>query len=78
MKKGSEKLNKQALKAKMKLNGDIGSTLAAHLGIAPQTFSLKLNENGACFTQEEITMIINKYELTAEEVMDIFFDQKVS
>ena len=42
----------------MKLHGDIGKTLAMHIGIARTTLSNKMNEtNGAEFTQREISKI---------------------
>ena len=63
----------------MKLNGDTGTSLALFLGIARSTFSAKLNEtNGAEFSQKEILAIKEKYNLTADEVVAIFFDHKVS
>ena len=69
------KLNKLKLEAVMKLNGDNGTLLSAFLGIARSTFSAKLNEtNGAEFTQGEIAKIKTKYDLSAQEIDDIFFD----
>ena len=55
-------MDKNRLESVMRLNGDTGTTLAEHLGIARSTFSAKINEtNGAEFTQGEIKSIINKY-----------------
>ncbi len=72
-------MNKNILEAVMKLNNDNGQTLARHLGIARTTFSNKLNETrGAEFTQGEIKRIKDRYNLTAEEIDEIFFNQKVS
>ena len=72
-------MNKKLLEAKMKLFGDIGSTLAMYIGIARTTLSNKMNEtNGAEFTQGEIAKIKERYNLTAEEVDEIFFTTKVS
>jgi len=72
-------VNKLKLESIMKLNGDTGTSLALFLGIARSTFSAKLNEtNGAEFSQKEILAIKEKYNLTADEVVGIFFDQKVS
>lgn len=63
----------------MKLHGDTGTSLSAFLGIARSTFSAKINEtNGAEFTQGEIASIKERYKLNAEEVVEIFFDDKVS
>ena len=68
-------MNKLKLEAVMKLNGDNGTLLSAFLGIARSTFSAKLNEtNGAEFTQGEIAKIKTKYDLSAQEIDDIFFD----
>lgn len=73
------KLNKNKLESVMKLYGDTGTSLSTYLGIARSTFSAKLNEtNGAEFTQGEIASIKGKYNLTAEETVEIFFETKVS
>lgn len=71
-------MNKRMLEAEMKLFGDTGGTLAEALGIARNTFSNKINEKGAEFTQSEIRTIAVRYNLTAEQINDIFFNQKVS
>lgn len=72
-------MNKNKLESVMKLHGDTGTSLSTHLGIARSTFSAKLNEtNGAEFTQKEIASIKEKYNLTAEEIVEIFFGPKVS
>jgi hypothetical protein len=72
-------MNKNMLVSKMKLYGDIQEDLANFIGISVQRLNAKLNEtNGAEFTQSEIQKIIQKYNLTAEEVMAIFFAVDVS
>ncbi len=71
-------MNTNKLRAKMALNGDTGGALADALGISQQRFSAKINDNNAEFTQGEIQIIKDKYNLTAEEVDDIFFNKKVS
>lgn len=72
-------MNKQKLESVMKLHNDNGQTLAQYLGIARPTFSNKLNETrGAEFTQGEIRLIKERYNLSADEVDMIFFNQKVS
>lgn len=72
-------MDKNRLESVMRLNGDTGTTLAEHLGIARSTFSAKINEtNGAEFTQGEIKSIINKYQLAPSDVVLIFFTEKVS
>lgn len=61
----------------MKLFDDTGQTLAEYLGIARPTFSNKLNETrGAEFTQGEIRMLKERYNLTAQDVDEIFLIQK--
>lgn len=63
----------------MKLYGDNQSDVAEYIGISVQRFNAKLNRSdGAEFTQGEIFKIIQKYNLTAEEVMQIFFADVVS
>lgn len=71
-------MDKRRLESVMKLHGDTGSDLAEYLGIARSTFSLKINENGAEFTQGEITKIKQRYDLSAEDIDHIFFESKVS
>lgn len=72
-------MNKKKLESVMKLFDDTGQTLAEYLGIARPTFSNKLNETrGAEFTQGEIRMMKERYNLTAQDVDAIFFDSKVS
>ena len=67
-------MNKNMLRSVMVLHNDTNSILAEYLGIADSTLSLKINEtNGAEFTQGEIRKIILRYQLTAEQVMQIFF-----
>ena len=70
-------MNKKKLESVMKLFDDTGQTLAEYLGIARPTFSNKLNETrGAEFTQGEIRMMKERYNLTAQDVDAIFFDSK--
>ena len=72
-------INKNELEAEMKRFGDTGGSLAEYLGIARSTFSAKLNEtNGAEFTQGEISKIRERYNLSAESIVAIFFASKVS
>lgn len=72
-------MNKALLKSKMVLHGDTNQTLSEHLGITPVTFSRKLNEiDGAEFSQRELLAIKNRYSLTDEEFVLIFFNDDVS
>ena len=67
-------MNKNKLVSKMKLFGDRNEDLAKAIGISQQRFSAKLNgTGGAEFTMSEIRIIKIRYNLTAEEVDDIFF-----
>ena len=67
-------MNKNLLQSKMKLFGDTNATLASAIGISPQRFSAKLNTyQGAEFTQGEILKIRERYTLTDDEVVQIFF-----
>lgn len=72
-------MNKQKLRSIIVYNDDTQTKLANYLGMANQTFSKKINEkDGAEFSQTEIKLIKEKYQLSAEEVDDIFFSQYVS
>lgn len=64
-------MNTKLLRSKMVLFGDTNESLAEALGITPQAFSLKLNGNQE-FKQSEIKAIKNRYELTPDEIVDIF------
>lgn len=68
-------MNKNLLRSVMVLHDDTNITLAEYLGISDSTLSLKMNEtNGAEFTQGEIKKIIQRYNLTAEQTLQIFFN----
>ena len=57
----------------MALYGDNNETLAKALNLSPQRLSAKKNNtNGAEFTQTEIQIIKERYNLTDAEVIDIF------
>jgi len=72
-------MNKAKLKSLMVLHGDTNLSLSAELGVSAQRFSMKINEShGAEFTQNEISIIKQKYKLTGDELAEIFFDEKVS
>lgn len=72
-------MNKEKLRSIMILNKDNQNTLSAYIGVTPQCFSSKINgRNGAEFTQSEINEIKKKYNLSPQDVDDIFFAQQVS
>lgn len=76
---GGGKVNKLRLESVMRLHGDTGTSLAKYMGISRTTFSAKINEtNGGEFTQGEISAIIGKYSLSSDDVMAIFFENKLS
>ena len=71
-------MNKAALRSVMILNGDTNKDLAEYLGISEQSVSNKANENGTEFKQGEISLIKKRYNLSAEQLEDIFFASEVS
>ena len=72
-------MNKPLLKSVMAKFGDTQDSLADAMGISLSRFNAKVNErNGAAFTQTEMSFIIQRYHLSNDEAMEIFFTQKVS
>ena len=70
-------MNKNELRAQMARHGDNGQSLARALGISLAAFSDKINAK-TCFKQTEIQVIIDRYNLGAEETQKIFFTLEVS
>lgn len=70
-------MNKQKLRAQMALHGDNDSTLAKALEISRKSMSEKIN-NKQTFKQGEMQKIIDRYNLTADDIQGIFFTQEVS
>lgn len=69
-------MNKRKMKSIMTLNGDTGKSLASYLKISNTRFCAKLNNRkGAEFTRKEIAGIMNKYKLSPDEVIEIFFEE---
>lgn len=64
-------MNTNLLRSKMVLNGETIKTLSEHLGIAYQTCSRKIS-GSIDFRQSEIIAIKNLYNLTDQEVVDMF------
>lgn len=64
-------MDKKLFESKRTLFGDTQESLAAYLGKTVQTVNAKINGNGT-WDQDEIRMIKNRYQLTPEEVTDIF------
>lgn len=72
-------MNKNMYRSKMALYGDTNVTIANALGISPQRNSAKLNgTHGAEYTCGEIAVLRERWNLTAEEVDEIFFKTQVS
>ena len=71
-------MNIKELKVEMVRHNDNSKDLADALGIARQTLSRKMNSPTADFTQNEIAIIKNRYELTGDRVTEIFFADLVS
>lgn len=72
-------MNSQLLKSTMVLHGDTQSSLAAAMGVSLSRLNAKINETkGSEFRQNEIAFIAQRYGLTAEQVIDIFFSKRVS
>ncbi len=71
-------MNKALLRSIMFLHGDTNKTLAEFLGISETSVSNKINESGTEFKQCEISAIVDRYHLTAQQIKDIFFNREVS
>ena len=68
--------NTAKLKAKIVELGMVQDAVAMQLGMTATTFNYKLN-NKTEFKASEIQKLIKLLKLTAQEVMEIFFDEKV-
>ncbi len=67
-------MNKRKLNAVMQLHGESQQTLAEYLQMSLSRLNAKINEyRGAQFRQNEIAAIQEHYNLSAEEVNEIFF-----
>jgi len=72
-------INKQLLKAHIIKNDTTQANLAESMGISLSALNAKINEAfGRDFRQSEITFIRDRYKLTEQEVMEIFFTIEVS
>ena len=66
-------MKRHLLKQKMVDNNDTMKMLAQVLDIAPNTLYKKMQGTVQEFTQTEIRKIAERYDLTAEQIKDIFF-----
>lgn len=57
----------------MILNGDNQSNLASAMDIAEKTLSEKINEKSQ-FNLNELRFIVKRYNLSADEIKEIFFN----
>lgn len=72
-------MNKALLRSHMAKFSDTQEALAASMSLSLSRFNAKLNERGgAAFTQSEMSFIIERYQLSGDEAMAVFFTQKVA
>lgn len=72
-------MNKTLLSSVMVRHHDTQATLAAAMGLSLSRLNAKINEReGAAFTQTEMAFIIDRYGLSNDEAMEIFFAAKVA
>lgn len=76
--KGAKIVNKQLLKGLIVQYDGTQLALAEAMGLSLSRLNAKINENNADFTQNEIAFIKNRYNLTNNQVVDIFFSAEVS
>lgn len=70
-------MNKEMLKSIMALNNDTQTTLASEMGMPQSAISARINGRTE-FKQSEINFIRNRYCLSDEQTVLIFFEKKVS
>lgn len=66
-------MNANLLRSKMALFGEMQVDLAASLNLTPMGLSNKINQKND-FKQSEIAFIAKRYELTGDEIKEIFFN----
>lgn len=71
-------MNETSLRVHMVKHGDTQETLAKAMGISLSRLNAKIKSNNAEFKQTEILFIKERYKLTAKDVNEIFFSDKVS
>lgn len=67
-------MNTGELKKLMIDNGDNNRTLSKALNMQESTFSSKLHEKGASFRKCEMQKIINRYNMSAAQIKEVFFN----
>ena len=71
-------MNKALLKSKIIANGDTQETLAIAMDTSLSSLNSKINGTNADFRQSEIKFIKDRYDLSAKDVDEIFFNKLVS
>ena len=71
-------MNKKLFRSLMALYGDTNKSLGEYLGLSEQSVCNKVNEKGTEFTREEIAAIKRRYNMSADMVDLVFFDEEVS
>lgn len=66
-------MNKNKLLAVLAAHGETQKVLAEALGMSRVTLSKKINDRHSTFTQPEISIIKERYNLNSEELTAIFF-----
>ena len=70
-------LNKRMLKSIMVANGDTSKDMCEYLHISTASVSLKMNGHSP-FSLKEISALVQRYDLTPEQVYAIFFEVMVT
>ena len=70
-------MNKPLMKSILARNNDTQNSLAELLGLPQSAVSNRINGK-VDFKLSEITRIRDRYKLTAEETVDVFFTEAVS
>lgn len=65
----------QLLKAKLKYNDLTYQTAGEIIGVGRDTFSRKMQGDGACFTVEEVRKLRDAMQLSKEDLWNIFFQR---
>ena len=71
-------MNKQMLRGLIIMNDGNQKNLANAMDMSLSRLNAKLNETGAEFSKSEIDFIRNRYNLSREQLVDIFFNDDVS
>lgn len=69
-------MNVNLLKSKMALKGEAQIDLAKAMGITKASMSVKMQGKNP-FKLEEIKFIAKRYDLTNDEIVDIFVNEEV-